>query len=100
VEIITAKGATPNPSWSSFLVTAKARAAIRQYLKNLKRGEALELDDAATYGFFPAVYYFQGKVRQGLKSRGAADSFRNYLNIREKAGEDPLLPEVRRLAAQ
>ena len=43
VEIITAKGATPNPSWSSFLVTAKARAAIRQYLKNLKRGEALEL---------------------------------------------------------
>src|SRR6201996_2534277 len=43
VEIITAKGATPNPSWSSFLVTAKARAAIRTYLKNLKRGEALEL---------------------------------------------------------
>ena len=43
VEIITAKGATPNPSWSTFLVTAKARAAIRQYLKNLKRGEAVEL---------------------------------------------------------
>ncbi|HLW24203.1 MAG TPA: bifunctional GTP diphosphokinase/guanosine-3',5'-bis pyrophosphate 3'-pyrophosphohydrolase [Steroidobacteraceae bacterium] len=43
VEIITAKGATPNPSWSSFLVTAKARAAIRQYLKNLKRSEAVEL---------------------------------------------------------
>ncbi len=43
VEIITAKGATPNPSWSSFLVTAKARAAVRQYLKNMKRGEAAEL---------------------------------------------------------
>ncbi len=43
VEIITAKGATPNPSWSAFLVTAKARAAIRQYLKNLKKGEAAEL---------------------------------------------------------
>jgi RelA/SpoT family (p)ppGpp synthetase len=43
VEIITAKGATPNPSWSNFVVTAKARAAIRQYLKNLKRGEAAEL---------------------------------------------------------
>ncbi len=42
-EIITAKGATPNPSWSNFVVTAKARAAIRQYLKNLKRGEAAEL---------------------------------------------------------
>ncbi len=43
VEIITAKGATPNPSWSTFLVTAKARAAVRQYLKNLKRGDAIEL---------------------------------------------------------
>ena len=43
VEIITAKGATPNPSWTNFVVTAKARAAIRQYLKNLKRGEAAEL---------------------------------------------------------
>ncbi len=43
VEIITAKGATPNPSWSGFLVTAKARAAVRQYLKGMKRGDAIEL---------------------------------------------------------
>jgi len=43
VEVITAKGATPNPSWVNFVVTAKARAAIRQYLKNLKRGEAVDL---------------------------------------------------------
>jgi RelA/SpoT family (p)ppGpp synthetase len=43
VEIITAKGATPNPSWSNFIVTAKARASVRQYLKNMKRGEAVEL---------------------------------------------------------
>jgi RelA/SpoT family (p)ppGpp synthetase len=43
VEIITAKGATPNPAWASFVVTAKARASIRQYLKNLKRGEAIDL---------------------------------------------------------
>ncbi len=42
VEIITAKGATPNPAWMGFVVTAKARAAIRQYLKNMKRGEAAE----------------------------------------------------------
>jgi (p)ppGpp synthase/HD superfamily hydrolase len=43
VEIITAKGATPNPSWVNFVVTAKARAAIRQYLKGLKRSEAVDL---------------------------------------------------------
>ena len=42
VEIITAKGAQPNPAWASFVVSAKARAAIRQYLKGLKRGEAAD----------------------------------------------------------
>jgi (p)ppGpp synthase/HD superfamily hydrolase len=42
VEVITAKGAQPNPVWASFVVSAKARAAIRQYLKSLKRGEAIE----------------------------------------------------------
>jgi len=43
VEIITAKGATPNPAWVSFVVTAKARTAIRQYLKGMKQSEAVEL---------------------------------------------------------
>jgi len=43
VEIVTAKGAQPNPAWASFVTTAKARSAIRQYLRNLKRGEAAEL---------------------------------------------------------
>jgi guanosine-3',5'-bis(diphosphate) 3'-pyrophosphohydrolase len=43
VEIITAKGAQPNPAWASFVATAKARSAIRQYLRSLKRGEAAEL---------------------------------------------------------
>jgi GTP pyrophosphokinase len=43
VQIITAKGATPNPSWVNFVVTAKARSAIRHYLKTLRRGEAVGL---------------------------------------------------------
>jgi len=43
VEVITAKGATPNPAWVNFVVTAKARSAIRQYLKGLKQGEAADL---------------------------------------------------------
>ena len=43
VEVITAKGATPNPAWSNFVVTAKARASIRGYLKTMKRGEAVDL---------------------------------------------------------
>lgn len=43
VEIITAKRAQPNPTWVNFVVTAKARHSIRQYLKNLRRDEAVEL---------------------------------------------------------
>ena len=43
VEIVTARGARPNPSWVNFVITAKARNAIRGYLKNLKRDEAQEL---------------------------------------------------------
>jgi RelA/SpoT family (p)ppGpp synthetase len=43
VEIVTAKGAVPNPSWVNFVVTAKARTAIRQYLRGLRRSEAIEL---------------------------------------------------------
>src|SRR5436309_2647511 len=43
VEIITAKGATPNPSWVNFVATAKARSAIRHYLKGLRRTEAIAL---------------------------------------------------------
>ncbi len=43
VEIITAPGAHPNPTWLNFVVTGKARASIRSYLKNLKRDEAINL---------------------------------------------------------
>jgi GTP diphosphokinase / guanosine-3',5'-bis(diphosphate) 3'-diphosphatase len=43
VEIVTQRGAHPNPSWVNYVTTAKARNAIRGYLKNLKRDEAQEL---------------------------------------------------------
>jgi guanosine-3',5'-bis(diphosphate) 3'-pyrophosphohydrolase len=43
VEIISAKGATPSPSWVNFVVSAKARSAIRHYLKGLRRSEAIAL---------------------------------------------------------
>jgi GTP pyrophosphokinase len=43
VEIISAKGANPNPSWVNFVVSAKARSAIRHYLKSLRRTEAIAL---------------------------------------------------------
>jgi len=66
-----------------------------------RRGEVLELfnDDQPTYSYLPLVYYYQGRAREGLKSPGFADSYRTYLSIRGKAGEDPLLAEIRRRLA-
>jgi GTP diphosphokinase / guanosine-3',5'-bis(diphosphate) 3'-diphosphatase len=43
VEIITAPWAKPNPLWLNYVVTAKARAAIRGYLRNFKKQEAVAL---------------------------------------------------------
>ena len=63
-----------------------------------RRGEALALffDEVPTYGYFPPVYYYQGRVREGLKSSGFAEAYKKYLNIRGSAGEDPLLADIRR----
>jgi GTP diphosphokinase / guanosine-3',5'-bis(diphosphate) 3'-diphosphatase len=42
VEIITAPSAVPNPAWLEFVVTGKARTAIRQYLKHLQHEDAVD----------------------------------------------------------
>ena len=66
-----------------------------------RRGEALSLlaDEEPTFGYFPAVHYYQGLVREGLKNAGAAESFREYLRIRGTSTEDPLVAEVRKRAS-
>jgi RelA/SpoT family (p)ppGpp synthetase len=43
VEIITSPDARPNPGWLKFVTTARARASIRHYLKNLQEDEAIAL---------------------------------------------------------
>jgi len=43
IEIITAPGARPNAAWLNFVVSSKARAKIRQMLKNLKRDDSVSL---------------------------------------------------------
>jgi RelA/SpoT family (p)ppGpp synthetase len=45
VEIITAEWSHPNPAWLGYVVTSKARAHIRNHLKNQKQGEAVQLGE-------------------------------------------------------
>jgi eukaryotic-like serine/threonine-protein kinase len=83
----------------AYLETGQFAQADSEFDRCLKRrGEALALflDEEPTYAFFPAVYYYQGRVREGLQNAGAADSYRKYLEIRGQSKEDPLLPDVRR----
>ncbi|MDH3895259.1 MAG: bifunctional (p)ppGpp synthetase/guanosine-3',5'-bis(diphosphate) 3'-pyrophosphohydrolase, partial [Chromatiales bacterium] len=66
VEVITARGATPNPSWVNFVVTAKARTAIRQFLKTMRRTEA---EDLGRRLLDHALGEFQTSVRKLGKKR-------------------------------
>jgi GTP diphosphokinase / guanosine-3',5'-bis(diphosphate) 3'-diphosphatase len=43
VEIISAPSASPSPAWLEFVVSSKARTAIRHYLKHLQHEDAVEL---------------------------------------------------------
>jgi len=43
VEVITAVWARPNPLWLNYVITAKARSSIRNYLKHFKQQEAISL---------------------------------------------------------
>ena len=87
----------------AYLETGAFTEADSEFDRCLKRrGEtlALFLDEVPTDGYLPPVYYYQGRAREGMKSTGFAESYRKYLSIRGKAGEDPLLAEIRRRAGQ
>jgi tetratricopeptide (TPR) repeat protein len=63
-----------------------------------RRGEALELfmDDGPSYSYVPALYYYEGRVREGLKSPDFGDFYRTYLTARGNSAEDPLVAEIHR----
>jgi tetratricopeptide (TPR) repeat protein/predicted Ser/Thr protein kinase len=66
-----------------------------------RRGEATSvfLDDVPSYHMLPAVYYYQGRAREGLNSPGAAESYKTFLSIKEKGAGDPLVADAQRRLA-
>jgi serine/threonine protein kinase/tetratricopeptide (TPR) repeat protein len=85
----------------AYLATGAFPQADSEFDLCLKRkGEALALflDATPTFAYFPVLYYYQGQAREGMKSTGFAESYKKYLSTRGKAGEDPLLAEMRRRA--
>jgi serine/threonine protein kinase/tetratricopeptide (TPR) repeat protein len=63
-----------------------------------RRGEATAvfLDDIPSYHVLPQVYYYLGRTAEGLKSAGAAEWYRTFLSIKQKADRDPLVTDARR----
>ena len=59
---------------------------------------ALFLDEEPTYGYLPPVYYYQGRVREAMKTTGFADSYKQYLAIRGNSTEDRLALDARKRA--
>jgi tetratricopeptide (TPR) repeat protein len=96
-------------SWIGHFDLGRAYLAAGAYLEAdaefdacLKRkGEALSigLDAAPTAAYLPSLYYYLGRVREAQNIEGYADFYRTYLEIRGAAGEDSLLPDVRRRLA-
>lgn len=66
-----------------------------------RRGEAaaIFLDDVPSFRYLPEVYYYLGRAQEGLKSAGAAASYKAFIGIREKGAPDPLLADARKRLA-
>jgi tetratricopeptide (TPR) repeat protein len=65
-----------------------------------RRGEALSLfiDEDPSFGYFPAVYFYKGQIREALKNAGFTESYKKYLAYRGESKDDPLVAEVRKKA--
>ncbi len=67
VEVITSAYSAPHPSWLNSVVTGKARAHIRNYLKNLRRDEAISLGERFLAKALQSLG-FTGEVSEEAKS--------------------------------
>ena len=74
--------------------------AYSEFEECLKRhGETLAifLNDVPSYHYYPPVYYYLARAQEGLGSPAAAESYRKFLRIKEKAEEtDPLIDDARK----
>ena len=52
VEIMTARGGTPSPSWERWVVTGKARSRIRRYVAGQQRAQTIDQGRAALARMF------------------------------------------------
>jgi GTP pyrophosphokinase len=86
VEIITKPDARPHPSWLNFVVTGKARASIRSYMKRLESKEAITLGRRLLEEELTRLHPELGELTEDVLLRVATDL--------KHASTDDLLNEV------
>ncbi|MDP9195709.1 MAG: bifunctional (p)ppGpp synthetase/guanosine-3',5'-bis(diphosphate) 3'-pyrophosphohydrolase [Pseudomonadota bacterium] len=67
VEIVTSKTQTPSPTWERFVVTGKAKACIRRFIRTQQRTEYIGLGKAMLQKMFRHEgYEFTDKAIEGI----------------------------------
>jgi guanosine-3',5'-bis(diphosphate) 3'-pyrophosphohydrolase len=86
VEVITAPSAQPNPVWLEWVVTGKARTAVRQHLKHLEHADAVD--------------FGHRMLDRALDARGASldaisqEALRDFLDQHKLARLEDLLGDI------
>ena len=109
VRIVTAPGAQPNPAWLNFVITAKARSAIRHFLKTQQHEESVDLGKRMLDGALANFNTSYKKIRKSqiktlLKETGAPtfESVLQQIGMGDRvayAVANILVPENKRGAA-
>ncbi|MEQ8604380.1 MAG: bifunctional (p)ppGpp synthetase/guanosine-3',5'-bis(diphosphate) 3'-pyrophosphohydrolase [Marivibrio sp.] len=75
IEVVTSKAQTPSPSWESFVVTGKARACIRRFIRSQQREQYLRLGREIVEKIFHQTNYeLTEKALKGVLNRFRAES--------------------------
>jgi GTP pyrophosphokinase len=83
VEILTSKNSTPSPDWENFVITGKARARIRRFIRTQQRGEHIKLG--------------RGLMERIFKQEGyeySEKAFDSVLKIYQQPSVDDLLAAI------
>src|SRR5690349_989787 len=74
VEIVTSRAQTPSPTWERFVVTGKARACIRRFIRTQQRNQYIELGRALlSKEFQHGGYEYSDKAIDGVLKKYKAE---------------------------
>jgi GTP pyrophosphokinase len=103
VDIVTSKAQRPSPTWERFVVTAKARARIRRYIRSKLRDEHLRLGRALVERqFHEAGYQYYDKALEGIVKnfkQGSVDDVLAHVGagyVTARTVVETVYPELRR----